>query len=395
MLADNKFSYIIFTFISGLSLVFPLLSLLLMLLYVTVLNNKISKLFLIVILVLFAIVNSSKVFENDIVWYYDHYLWIEKFGFDNYYGNTISGVISKNTEPVVYSIFYIIGFFIGDNKIAFICFFSIFIYFIIIVAILNILKYFDLNKKYLAVGVFFVLNLGFTFTLSVHLLRQFLAQAIIILALSLYLNGKKISPIILAICAILTHNSSILIISLIILSITISKYRKSLRYSIFIISCILIYFISKILIGTQLLSRDGYVNKDDGSISIYVYIMDVLIFIGSLLLFYFLKNKNEKLIFFRNFIFQLTLFYSIVLFVFFEISLIFLRFGFYFEVLRVLLLCFIIKMISEKFKYNLFMVTLLFFISLLYLNLRMESSDFVYLINFKDILMLNIFGLKF
>lgn len=395
MLLEKKTAIILFVFLIFLSFTFPVLSIFLMILYVSVLNSKIEKLFLSLVLILFALVNSSKVFENDIVWYYDHYLWINQYGFDNYYGNTISGVVAKITEPVTYTIFYIIGKIIGDNKVAFITFFSLFIYSIIIFAILNLFKYFNLNRKYLAIGTFFVLNLGFTFTLSVHLLRQFLAQAIILLAFSLFLRNKKLIPLFLILIALLTHNSSFLIVFLIFLVLFINKFRTIISSFMFAVSCFLTFLFSSFLIGTQALSRDGYVNKDDGSIAISVYIMDLILFFSSLLFFYFLKNKTENIVFFRNFIFQLTILYSIVLIVFFEISLIFLRFSFYFEVIRVFILCFIVKMISEKFKYNFFLVTVMFFVSLFYLYLRMESSDFEYLIQFKDILMLNLFGMEF
>lgn len=390
---NNRVIFFSFLTIVLISIVFPVLSIFLLLIMLLNYNKYIGKTFLFLFVSLLCLINTSKIFENDIVWYYDHYLWLQKNSLLIYFDQQISGVYAKITEPVIYLIFKFIGCFFGDNKYLFVIFFTLLSYILLISSSNKIFNHLDLNKKYYYAGIIFILSFGFTFTLSIHLIRQFVAQAFLLFAISLFFCKKKIKFLLFIILSFLTHNSVIYVVFILILAYLISNMTK-IRYFVFnLFSLTFVFFLSKFFLTTSFIDRDGYINKDDGQIAISVFVMDFLIFLFSMITLLLVRNKSKNLIQFSKFSASLYVLYAFALLGFLDVPLIFLRFGFFMELIRVLLLCILFKNLSEIFKYNAFSTLIIFLLGIFYLYLRLESSEFTYLIDFSNTIFLSMWDI--
>ena len=108
-------------------------------------------------------------------------------------------------------------------------------------------------------------------------------------------------------------------------------------------------------------------------------------------LYFFSKNKLSNLSSrFFGFILMMPLVHYSILLGMINIPLAFLRFGFYTEVVRFLLLCLVFSLFSFRFKYNPIILIFSFVVGLLYMYMRLHSSDFTYSIDLLDIVFFNI-----
>lgn len=391
---ENKVNidFLFFIFFGILAIFFPILSILILMTIVSYKYYFFNKIIIYFIIFLFAIINSSKFFDNDIVWYYEHYLWLLGNPLNEYFGTLISGVYAKQTEPLIYIIFKFIGFFIGSNKELFSIIFTLIPYFIILISSNKILKIQRVETNFFASGLILILCLGLNFTLSLHLLRQFLAEAIFLLAIP-FLFQKKYSIFFLVLfISFLTHNSILYILFLTMIAYFFSVIDFKGKSILFPLTLIIFYLISLNISSYMLAYNNDLMYKNDGSVSYFVYAFDSILFFVVLSFYYLYKNKLDSL---SDLFIKLTLYLyminSVVLLGFSNIPLVYLRFGFYSEVVKVLLLCGFIKFLSFKFKYNPVILILSIFLGFSYVYLRMDSSDFNFSIDLKDIIFFNVF----
>lgn len=390
-LSDNYKEFILFSLVIISSIFFPFLSIFFLLIIISNKYKFINNIIYFIFISILILINSSKFFENDVVWYYDHYIWLMNNSIFNYFGNVITGVFAKPSEPLYYILFKIVGIFLGESKVGFLVIFTLIPYIFMTFAIKKIFKINGVNKEFFISGLVLVLSLGLTFTLSVHLMRQFMAEVVFLLAIACFFEKKYILTIFLTLCAFLTHNSILYIIVVSLISYGLLFFKKNIRFLIVPTALFLLYILSLKVSSYLVINDQSITYKDDGKVSNLVYYYDFFVYIIAILLYFFSRNKLSDLSSrFFGFVLMMPLVHYSILFGMINIPLAFLRFGFYTEVVRFLLLCLVFSLFSFRFKYNPVILIFSFIVGLLYMYMRLESSNFTYSIDLLDIIFFNI-----
>lgn len=280
-----------------------------------------------------ALINATKTPVSDLHEYYYtykslYYIRIEYF-FDEY-----------NRDQLFYFISMLLSKgFDGENQV-FIVFWTTLMYFITFLSLSlfaeNLEKY---NKKVLIGTIFYTLLIGVSFTNSGHLIRQYVANSMLILGVVLLINKKKKS-IVLILFAFFSHWSTLIYIVAFILNML--KATKSnvfllslIAFSILIGSSNILNVLMPYLVGMSNMGNevtimaDRAINysdyKGDGSVGIRQL---VLMFISSIFaLLIYINEENEKV---KAMLFFILFTLSIIL-ITRNNPLLFLRYYFYFE----------------------------------------------------------------
>jgi hypothetical protein len=157
-------------------------------------------------------VNSTKVPENDLVWYLREYLEAGSMPFLEYLssfgtmGNTV-GILASSKE-VVFAIFnYVTYQFLGDNTKLYVLFYSFVAYSFLNLAVYKFGKAVKIPNKFIVTTIFIMSFTPYIFTMSGILLRQFLAASLLmyILVNKLFYEKKSYLLIICMVLIILLH----------------------------------------------------------------------------------------------------------------------------------------------------------------------------------------------
>lgn len=194
-----------------------------------------------------SLYNATKIPENDLDWYVDYYLAADKMSFNNYL-TMLDGGKERLYQVLVYGIHFI-G---GQN-------FHIYIFLISLISYICLLRTLYIMKEQLKLsnGAFvgaigFLCFFPYTFTMSVHIVRQFLASSLIIWLLYEYNYGiQKKYILFFAAATIFIHSSAIFILPFsLIKQITKPISKKNIWIYIIVIMGIL----SISYIGGQILA---------------------------------------------------------------------------------------------------------------------------------------------
>lgn len=342
--------------------------------FVHISGYKSNGLFLIICSsVFFSFLNFHRNIDSDL---YNYYLFFEETRNRDFASFLSDTFISIRPSEIIF-IFYtkLLSSMISFRLYVFITTFLIYSFSLFAIHRLMLLWFriklnVDLLHSYFLFYFLIVLNfsifLSFTFSLTGHLVRQYLAMSIVFYAIVLHVDNKK-SAIFFILISCLIHNS-VLLISLLYfvsyyLSIRAKKIDAFLKYIIFFVFINL--FVRYYLYNYFSL----YLTMDNGIIPYYLILLD-----GSLLVIYFLSCYSLASELVGLYFFPLV--YYIFLISFIDVDFIFLRYYFYMDFIRVVIIFYLVyRYVKISF------VPLFSFISFLFVVLfyfRFESSGVVF-----------------
>ena len=296
-----------------------------------ILSNRTNRLLLKVtpFLVAFFIgcVNSTKVPENDLVWYLSEYLKAGRMPFLEYLanfgvmGNTV-GLLASSKE-IVFAIFNYIAYqFLGDNTKLYVLLYSFVAYSFLNLAIYKFGKAIKIPNKFIITAIFIMSFTPYIFTMSAILLRQFLAASLLMYILVNKLCYNKKSYF-LILCMVLIHSSSFLFLPFLFLSFFKKSLlnKKTILYYFFMvlvlfnvqkIALILLPLFDNVAVFKYILTRASQDTTFDlGQLSFAKIITSILTVSLPLILIYFLRPRLKKengLIHFFNILLVLVIF---------------------------------------------------------------------------------------
>jgi hypothetical protein len=141
-------------------------------------NNIILSTFACFLTALFnGLVNSTKVPENDLIWYLAGYLDAGRMPFLKY---IFSFGLTGTGKELGFSTFnYFLYLIAGDNTKLYIILYTFFAYSFLNLAVLKFGKSLNIPRAYMVTAVFVMAFTPFIFTMSAQLLRQFLAASVL------------------------------------------------------------------------------------------------------------------------------------------------------------------------------------------------------------------------
>jgi hypothetical protein len=343
------------------------------------LNNRIGKITLSIVLTFFLLLtNFTKKIEGDWVSYYNFYKEITDIGLIEFLVQGGSSI--RITEPIYYLISLFVSKLSNGNVYLLITVITSIIYITYIYTIEKLLTSYSINRWLAVVCVSFAVLAGITFTLTLHLVRQYIAGTILFLYFVFLIEGKYRKAVIMFIVGSLLHNSFVVPASLLICCIYLFNSRWfNVHYLIttvmLIITGYLIGYIFENIVGSTAFKISALI--DDGSLSIQVIALDLILYLASISGVVYFKNKNgfnakcSKIT-----VFFLSLFGGLLI-GFNELPLFLLRFYFYIEWFRIIGIITIIWFIAYRYKIPSLALLIVPF-SFLILELRLINSPLAF-----------------
>ncbi len=282
-------------------------------------NIKLTAIASFTIALFIGLINSTKVPENDLVWYLSGYLDAGKMPLLDYLVNF--GIMGAGKEFVFPLFNYIIYQFVGDNTKLYVIIHSLVSYGLLNFSIYKFGKALSIPQKYIITAIVVMSFTPFIFTMSAILLRQFLASSLLMYILVNKFFYKKNSYL-LMVAMVLTHTSTFLFIPFLVLPFFGKPLnKKTVFYYILMIAVIfniqpiakaILPLVSNIPVLRYIFTRASVDTTFDlGMLSVGKIITSVLTLLIPLLLIYFFKPrlKNEGgLIHFFNVLLMLVIF---------------------------------------------------------------------------------------
>lgn len=364
----------------------PLLTMLFMLLlliYVPVENKKIKYYFVASGFITFiSAVNILKIPESDQLNYINALRDISALGLRDVIGFSSIGV--SQTEPM-FSIYLKMVSIIDSSGMLLMALSTFIIYGASSMAVKNIHSMIKLrSESYAYFYLISALFLFITFTLTSQLIRQYLAFSIFFSGLSFLLINRGMIGWWSMLLSILIHNSAGLLFIAII--ITCVCLRISRRYgNLMLIFCSVIMGMA-IRIMASKYGLDGAFRVEQG-IPVSLMVIDAIIFVGFLLLSKRLMNENH-----RNHIMAFSFFILFVLIVLYPFPLLFMRYYFVIDFLRIFWGAVFLYIVYEKIRFlapSLFVLA----IAICLFTMRAHFSTWSYSLGFPGVYMANIYDL--
>jgi hypothetical protein len=200
-------------------------------------------------------INAVKVPENDLDWYIEAYQNASYMDFGDYlrFGASLTGDSSK--EQVYAIIAWCLNRTFDGNVLLFKFFITLINYLLLNFTIVKYCKYFKFSINKIILAVFLMCFIPYIFTMSLHLIRQFLAGSILVYVLinDCFFHKKNW---ILIICMILIHSTSIIFIPFLVLSFWDKPVKKNKIYYITALMALLaLQFLSKIVLDSGLFTK--------------------------------------------------------------------------------------------------------------------------------------------
>ncbi len=286
-----------------------------------------------------GLINFTKTPISDLLIYYNTYNEL-------YYKNISQITDVVRADYLFYFISSLLAHITNDQEQIFVLFWSSLTYFIYFIALRSFaISLPNYNKKILIGFVFYSLCIGLSFNLSGHLVRQYVAAALLCYATVLYCKSKKIY-ILCALSAILTHFSAIALApGLFFAKLNITKKRTFLITVLFISFLIGIFDIIDFIAPLTGYSQSFYAlqeishklavytnDKLDGQISFREVIAIIL---TTILAFYLYSKSVSKLT--SRFI-LMYIFLVMVLLITRNNDLILYRFSYYYDFFAIIIL---------------------------------------------------------
>lgn len=186
-----------------------------------------------------GLLNTTKILESDIAEYYQYFIDVPNHDFLSY-------IFSFNKEPLYYSCTYIGYYLFNANWNLFFISFTTINYLLLTLSIVKTAEALNIPKGTTLVGLFFMFLFFQEFSSIGHMVRQCLAESVVVLFFVLWYIQKK-KKLWLALCAIAIHTSSLPIIAVGFIPVL---YKKP-TWKYFIISifafCLLIFVLYQFL----------------------------------------------------------------------------------------------------------------------------------------------------
>lgn len=192
--------------------------------------------------VFLGLINSTKIPENDLIWYFDGYLDAGKLDFFAYI--TTFGINAKGYEVGLPILNFIIYKVIGDNLPLYITIITTIYYYLISVAACRIGEKYSIHPAAIATSVLILFIAPNIFSLSAVILRQNMAAALISYVIVEKLVYGKKNYSLMAIC-FLIHSSSLLFIALLFLP-GLKKTASKKTLPVFVTTILLLLFYQQI-----------------------------------------------------------------------------------------------------------------------------------------------------
>jgi hypothetical protein len=300
-------------------------------------QSRLIYLVALILIAIFAVHNAFRVPFSDWAWYARHYVFILENGVQPYLSladrphselQTLMGVRPAATEPVMYVYMYAVGKIVGSNIALFGAITATIFYTSLSAASLIISKSLRLSNTATATVLVFTLTLAPNYALVLHLVRQELASAFIMIAIALHFSGRSWWAVALSVLAVLTHNSAAIPVAAFASASVLVRYTKSPFVHI-------PAYAAAGLALIYLMSSSGRVDliKDDGDIGILTYALDVSILAAYAACLTVTRLAGGRMMMIDYVIAYGAAFYGVLLALVSPIDLLFLRLYFYSDVI--------------------------------------------------------------
>lgn len=334
------------------------------------------QIFALVLVGFLGLFNATKKIEGDWYWYISDYLKFSSVNFIDYLES--GGLSIRISEPLYYFISFAVSRISDGNAFLFVISITSIIYLTYIFALEKLLKAYGINRLLAAVCIAFAVLAGITFTLTLQLVRQYIAGSMLFLYFIFLLEGKNKKAALIFMAGSLVHNSFAIPGVLLAICVYISSLTFLMRHYLVMV---LFFAISGYATGTFITHIVGETVfataafKDDGSISKPVLALDVILFLSSLAGVIYFKGKKY---FYTKCSAVTALFlalYGGILFGANELTLFLLRSYFYVEWFRVIGIITIVWFLKYRLKMP-NSALLIIPLSFLILELRVMQSPF-------------------
>lgn len=171
-----------------------------------------------------ALINTTKLPASDLEVYLDWYGSAKDL-------SLLEFLALFSREPIFYTWMYFVSLLTNNETNIFIFLTSWFSYFILVYGVLLVGRRLKIDPRLTAVIVIMLLFLPPLFSISAHLMRQFLAAALVTLFFSKRLAGQN-NPWWILVAAIFVHYSSIIFVPLVLLRLT-RRFSRGLSIILF------------------------------------------------------------------------------------------------------------------------------------------------------------------
>ena len=320
----------------------------------------------------FGWMNAQKSIVGDWVWYTTHYQLLQHLPFSDYLGHFIAPFQIKWSEPVYYFGAYVLTRMTHGSVPALAVAVTASIYLPLTFGINTILKRSTLRPVERSFVVLLALLGGVTFPLTTQLVRQEIASAFLALAFLLYIYGRHKLGILMAAIAVLTHNSSlVLLAACVVAAVYVSPKGKILRMRFAIAGGA---FLVVGFLYANSLSMQGYNSVSDGSISLLVFGADAAL----LLVFIRLRDSMSWLGPLHSFLVAALSLHLAFTFSVVNQPIPFLRMYLYVEVFRAIMIAAIAATLIRGKSLAVVVAVPVLSLMLLYCELRIARSPFFY-----------------
>jgi hypothetical protein len=199
--------------------------------------------------VFLGLVNATKVPESDLGWYLRAFHMAGESDLLNYHvEQAIYGATHESSKEPLYSVFvWVMNRLLGGNEILFKFVVTVINYLLLNFAVYKICKRFKLSAMTVLTGICMMSFLPYIFTMSLHLVRQFLAGSIVMYAMVYHLfeaRPKTWVTVLLFACAFLIHSTAALFIPL----VWLKAFGRSIKNSwpVWVIASLALFFLQPI-----------------------------------------------------------------------------------------------------------------------------------------------------
>ncbi|MGI2172551.1 EpsG family protein [Shewanella ulleungensis] len=312
-------------------------------------------------------------FGNDLVWYYSYFKNFLDYqpGFLNSFEHDdLANVSIKSSEPLYHFLVYLTSNLSNAYYPFYLFWVHCVIYLVPTFVIINICKIERVSIFICFSLVLFQMLVFYDFGNAYNLIRQQVACSFMVLSFYfMYVRNFK-SCILFSLLSVLTHNSTVIIVILII-----NFCLYNLRY----ISYKSLVFLAIILSFSYVLAyfsiNDNYETLNDKSRGVFVKLIDFSLFLSAFIVVYFIDSKYREIYRFL-FIFFIALLLSHIS------SFLPLRFFTFYDSFKWLvyfiLLNFFYSKLSLIKNVDFFMLFISFFLTFFYFNLKIVYTDYTY-----------------
>jgi hypothetical protein len=289
---------------------------------------------------LFGWMNVEKFPTNDWAWYTTHYKWLQSMPLSSYLGGVFRGGLEiRRSEPVYHTLSAVVSR-LSDGSVAVLAFVVTVVIYGSVATGIALLVRARVKSPYEAMLITWVpLTIGVTFTLTAQLVRQQMAASLLFMGLTLLWTKNRVLGGTLVGLALLTHNSVIFPALCILLAASI--VLKTKLHAPVLLG--LVFLIGTTIGGLFIISPFGETYYDsqmsDGTVSTFVYLMDLTIFAALV----FFRHKLSELDRLTMVLVASVLAYAGFILVMSFAPLLLLRMYFYMDFFRVVMLVLVVQ----------------------------------------------------